>query len=577
MVLFMYVETVPNRSSPPAILLRESYWDKTLRKSRKRTLANLSKLPPGLIEEIRACVDGKSARDLSDAFTVTAALPHGHVAATLGTLRKLELETLIHPRPSRRRDLVVAMIIARIIDPKSKLATAQGLSRASLTDTLADGLDIAGTDANELYGAMDWLLARQPEIEKRLAARHIEENALVLWDLTSVWMEGRRCPLARFGHSRDGKTGKLQVEFGLLCDRDGRPVAVEVFDGNTSDPATVATVVSRVRDRFGLKRVVVVGDRGMLTEARIREDIQPAGLDWISALRAPALRKLVDAGAFQPSLFDDRDMAEITCEAQYPGERLMVCRNPLLAAERARTREALLQATEADIRAVEAATRREKRRLTGEPAITRRLDRVLSRRKMRKHFDTAVRDDGFTWTRNADSIAAEAALDGFYIVRTNLPASTLAADDTVRAYKSLAGVERAFRTLKTIDLKVRPVHHRLADRVRAHVLLCTLAWYVEWHMRDALKPLLFHDEAPPRQASAVAPAQPSDQAKAKAATRLTTSGLPVQNFKSLIKHLATLVKMQMTPASETVAHFQMLSRPTAVQEEAFRLLGLRIS
>ena len=575
--MFMYIETVPNRSSPPAILLRESYWDKTLRKARKRTLANLSKLPPGLIEEIRACVNGKSARDLSEAFTITSALPHGHVAAALGTLRKLELDTLIDPRPSRRRDLVVAMIIARIIDPKSKLATAQGLSRACMTDTLADGLDIAETDANELYGAMDWLLARQPEIEKALATRHIEENALVLWDLTSVWMEGRRCPLARFGHSRDGKTGKLQIEFGLLCDREGRPVAVEVFDGNTADPATVATVVERVRDRFGLGRVVVVGDRGMLTEARIRDDIKPAGLDWISALRAPALRALVDAGAFQPSLFDERDMAEITCETQYPGERLMVCRNPLLAAERARTRQALLQATEKDIREVEAAARRDKRRLKGETAIRRRLDRVLARRKMRKHFDIAVRDDGFTWSRNADSIAAEAALDGFYIVRTNLPACVLDAGDTVRAYKSLARVERAFRTLKTVDLKVRPVHHRLADRVRAHVLLCALAWYVEWQMRDALKPLLFHDEAPPGQASAVAPAQASDQAKAKAATRLTTSGLPVQNFKSLLRHLATLVKMTVTPSSETVAHFETMSRPTPVQEEAFRLLGLRIS
>ncbi len=573
----MYVEVVPNRNSPPAVLLRESYWDKEQRKARKRTLANLSKLPPGLVDEIRACLKGQSARELSDAFTIEQALPHGHVATIPGTLKRLGLDTLIHPRPSRQRDLVVGMIAARILDPRSKLATAQGLASASPTDTLAHELDIADTDAHELYAAMDWLLSRQPDIERRLAARHLEENALVLWDLTSVWMEGRRCALARYGHSRDGRSGKLQVEFGLLCDRDGRPVAVEVFDGNTSDPATVATAVKRVRDRFGLDRVVVVGDRGMLTEARIREDIEPAGLDWISALRSTAIRQLVAAEAFQPSLFDERDLAEITCEELYPGERLMVCRNPALATERARTREALLQATEAGLRAVDAATRREKYRLKGKLAITRRLDQVLGKRRMRKHFIVTVRSTRFTWKRDTAGIAAEAALDGFYIVRTSLPETTISADETVRSYKSLARVERAFRSLKTVDLKVRPVHHRLADRVRAHILLCTLAHYVEWHLRDAWKSILFHDEGPPRSKSAVAPATPSRPAQTKAATRMTINRLPVHHFQGLMQHLATLTRMQVAPKSETSAQFEMLSQPTPVQKEAFRLLGLRIS
>lgn len=572
----MYVESVPNRNSPPAVLLRETWWDKDAKKVRKRTLANLSKLPPELVEEIRACLRGAAARPLEDAFEVASSLPHGAVAAALGTLRKLGLDRIISPRPSRQRDLAVAMIVARITAPRAKLATARSLSPASACDTLGQALGIGGTDENELYAAMDWLLARQERIETELARRHLGERALVLWDLTSVWMEGRNCALARFGHSRDGKRGKLQVEFGLMCDREGRPVAVEVFAGNTADPATVATAAGRLQTRFGLERVVLVGDRGMLTDARLREDVRPAGLDWISALRAPAIRALAETGTLQPSLFDEIDMAEVACEALFPGERLMVCRNPLLAEERSRRREDLLQATETGLREVEAATRRKSRRLKGATKIALRVEKVLTARKMKKHFVVGVREDGFSWRRNVDGIAAEAALDGFYVVRTSLPERVMGAGETVRSYKSLSRVERAFRSMKTVDLKVRPVHHRLAGRVRAHVLLCMLAYYVEWHMRDALKPLLFHDEDPPEAASVVAPAETSDGAALKAATKRTVSGLPVQGFQGLMAHLATLSMMRMKPKSETSAEFDMTSTPTPLQAEAFRLLGVRL-
>ena len=570
----MYIERIPNRNSPPAVLLRESWWDKDAKKPRKRTLANFSKLPPALVEEIRACLKGATARRLEDAFEVSSALPHGAVAATLGTLQTLGIDRIISPRPARQRDLVVAMIVARITAPKAKLATAQALSPVSPHDTLGQALGIGETDENELHAAMDWLLARQERIEAALARRHLGEHALVLWDLTSVWMDGRSYPLARFGHSRDGKRGKRQVEFGLVCDREGRPVAVEVFEGNTSDPATVATVAGRLRSRFGLGRVVLVGDRGMLTEARLREDIRPAGLDWISTLRAPAIRALAETGALQPSLFDDIDMAEVTREDLVPGERLMVCRNPLLAEDRAREREELLQATETRLRKVEAATQRETRRLQGATKIALRVEKALTARKMKKHFIVDIREDGFSWRRDAEGIAAEAALDGFYVVRTSLPKSAMGAGETVRSYKSLSRVERAFRSMKTVDLKVRPGHHRLADRVRAHILLCMLAYYVEWHMRDALKPLLFDDETS-RQAAA-APTKRSRGAALKAATKWSTSGLTVQSFHCLMTHLATLSKVRVRPKLETVAEFDMTSTPTPLQAEAFRLLGLRL-
>ena len=399
----------------------------------------------------------------------------------LGTLKRLRLERLIAPQRSPERDRAVAMIVARVLEPGSKLATARNLAEATAGDSLADTLGLGAVHEDDLYAAMDWLLPRQARIERALARRHLKEGALVLYDLTSVYLEGRKCPLGRRGHSRDGQRGKLQIEFGLLCDAEGRPVAVEVFPGNAADPATVGAQIEKLRSRFGLSKVVRVGDRGMLTEARIREEVQPAGLDWIGALRGPAIRKLVESGAVQLSLFDEKDLVQIRTDA-YPGERLMVCRNPLLAGQRARKREELLQATEALLEPIVAATRREKRRLKGEDRIGERVGKVIGKYKMAKHFEWDIDGKGvFGYRRNPASIAAEAALDGLYVIRTSLPETELDAPSAVRAYKRLSTVERAFRSLKSVDLKVRPVFHRTEQRVprpRAAVhagLLCGMA------------------------------------------------------------------------------------------------------
>ena len=574
----MYIETVPNRNSPPAILLREGWREHG--KVRKRTIANLSRWPGAKIETLRRLLKDEPLVGRDDAFDIVRSLPHGHVAAVLGTLRQLRLERVVAPQRSPERDRVVAMIVARVLEPGSKLATAGGLAAATARHTLADTLQLGALTEDDLYAAMDWLLGRQDRIERSLAKRHLADGALVLYDLTSVYLEGRRCPLAKRGHSRDGKKGKLQIEFGLLCDADGRPVAVEVFPGNTADPATVGAQIDKLRERFGLSRVVLVGDRGMLTEARIRDDVKPAGLDWISALRGPAIRKLVEAGAIQLSLFDERDLIEIRADA-HPGERLVVCRNPLLAAERARKRGELLAATEKLLEPIAAATRRKHKRLTGADKIGARVGKVIGKYRMAKHFDWDIDDDGFFGhRRNAASIAAEAALDGLYVVRTSLPEERLDAEGAVRAYKRLSTVERAFRSLKTVDLKVRPVFHRTADRVRAHVLLCMLAHHVEWHMRERLAPLLFDDEDPAGaaagRASAVAPAQVSDSAQRKAHRKRTDDGRPVQSFRSLLGDLATVTRNRVVPRIPGAEPFDTLTRPTELQREAFRLLGLRL-
>ena len=568
----MYVETIKNRNSPPAILVRESFRQNG--KVRKRTLANLSKLPPGAIEALRHYFKGETG---SNGFEIIRTLPHGHVAAALGALRNCGLDTLIDRQRSPERDRVCAMIVARILDPGSKLATARGLAAETARDTLAAMLDIEDdVTEDELHDAMDWLLARKDPIERRLARRHLEEGTLVLYDLTSVWMEGRHCPLARFGHSRDGKRGKMQIEFGLLCDRKGWPVALEVFDGNTADPATVATRIDTLRRRFGLTRVVLVGDRGMLTSARIREDIKPAGLDWISALRAPAIKALVANGALQPSLFDSRDIAEITSPELYPGERLVVCRNPQLAAERARKRQDLLAATEKNLATVAAATQRAEGRLKGEDKIRARIGKVINRHKMQKHFILEVSDDSFAWRRDDANIAAEAALDGFYIVRTNLPKTALDTTETVAAYKGLSVVERAFRTMKTVALKVRPIHHRLAERVRAHLLICMLAYYVEHHMRECLAPMLFDDADGPQRDSIVAPPRPSHAARQKAAAKTTPDGMTVHSLPTLLKDLATIARNRVRPKNLAIPAFDMLTRPTELQEKALKLLDVRL-
>ncbi len=571
----MYVETVPNRNSPPAVLLREGWREG--KRVRKRTLANLSDWPRAKVETLRRLLKDQPLVSPEDAFDIVRSKPHGHVAAVLGTVRKLGLERILSTTPCPERDRGVALIAARVMAPVSKLATARALAEATARDTLAETLGLGETSEDHLYAAMDWLLERQEAIEKRLAKRHLGDGALVLYDLTSVYLEGRCCPLARHGHSRDGKRGKLQIEFGLLCDRDGRPVAVEVFEGDTADPMTLGAQVDKLRRRFGLSKVVLVGDRGMLTEARIREEVAPAGLDWISALRSSAIRRLVESGAVQMSLFDQTDLVEVRSE-EYPGERLMVCHNPLLAAERARKREALLGATERLLDPIVAAAGREKRPLTGRERIALRVGRVVGKYKMAKHFHLDITDDSFRYSRNLDSIAREAALDGLYIVRTSLPQNALDAPDTVRAYKSLSRVERAFRCLKTVDLKVRPVHHYAPERVRAHVLLCMLAYYVEWHMRQCLAPLLFddHDSAEALRASVVAPAKTSPKAQLKARTKRTEDGFPVHSFRTLLDDLATIVKNRLLPRLPRAQPFDLFTRPTPLQHRAFELLGLRL-
>jgi hypothetical protein len=575
----MYIERVPNRNSPPAILLRESFREGNT--VRKRTLANLSKWPPELVEGLQTLLRGGTAvAQLHDAFDIVRSRPHGHVAAVLGTLRHLGLERIIDPDSSLQRHLVVAMIVARLLDPQSKLATARGLNADTLAHTLGEELGLQAATADDLYTAMDWLLARQGRIEQQLAARHLADGSLVLCDVTSTYFEGRACPLAHLGYSRDDKRGTLQMVFGLLCNHEGCPVAVEVFDGNTADPMTLAPQIAKLRQRFGLARVVLVGDRGLLPEARIRDELQPvAGLDWITALRSTAIQQLVSTGALQLSLFDQRDLAQIT-SPDYPGERLVVCKNPLLAAERARKREDLLHATERELDKIVTATQRPKRRLQGQDRIGLRVGRVLQRFKVAKHFVVTITDDGLTYRRDVNRIAQEAALDGVYVIRTSVAETDLAAEETVRAYKALSGVERAFRSYKTVDLRVRPIYHYLADRVRAHVLLCMLAYYVEWHMRQALAPLLFDDDdqaaAEAQRASVVAPAQPSAKARRKASRQRTDAGEPVHSFQTLLADLATIVKNRIAPKIPGAQPFDQMTRPTPLQQKVLDLLQVRL-
>ena len=574
----MYITTVPNRGSPPCILLRESFRQGGT--TRNRTLANLTHWPAHVVEGLRALLKGGKVVE-GGGFRIVRSLPHGHVAAVLGALRRLGLEPILSSHRSRQRDLVVALIVARVIEPSSKLAAARGLDEQTAGSSLGEVLGVAGADEDDLYAAMDWLLPRQGRIEDALAHRHLKDGTLVLYDVTSTYFEGRTCPLAQFGHSRDGKKDKPQIIFGLLCDVEGRPIAVEVFEGNVGDPTTVASQVRKIRERFKLARVVLVGDRGMLTEARIREDLTPVeGLDWITALRAPAIAALVEAGRVNVSLFDQQDLAEVSWPDKYPGQRLIVCRNPALAAERARKREELLAATEKDLAALAAAVARPRNPLRGADKIGLRLGKVIGRHKVGKHFHTEVKDDSFHYRRDVQAIAAEGALDGFYVIRTNVPAETLGAEQTVRAYKGLSKAERAFRSLKTVDLKVRPIHHHLADRVRAHVLLCMLAYYVEWHMRHALRPMLFDDEEPQAgealRRSVVAPAQRSPAAAAKAADKQAADGTPVHSFQTLLQDLATICRNRIQPDVEGAAPFDKTTEPTVLQNKALTLLEVSL-
>jgi hypothetical protein len=578
----MYIESVPNRQSPPAVLLRESRREGG--KIRKRTVANLSDWPTDLVEGLRTLLKGGVAVERAEqALTISRTLPHGHVAAVVGMAEQLGLPKLLigrrnRPADRRARDLVLAMIAQRIIQPCSKLATVRALNAETAASSLNGRLGLGEVREHEIYAALDWLVARQPHIESALANRHLSEGTLMLYDVSSSYLEGRCCELARHGYSRDHRGDRPQIVYGLLCDPEGVPIAVEVFEGDTADPTTLTSQIDKLKKRFGLARVVLVGDRGMITSKRIREELAPAGLDWITALRAPAIRQLVDAGPLQLSLFDDRDLAEIAAPEQFPGERLVVCRNPELADERGRKREALLAATERALDKVKKAVQRKQRPLRGEAEIGQAVGAVLDRHKMAKHFEITITENSFSYRRKTDSIAAEARLDGIYVVRTNVPAETLSAEQAVGAYKSLGQVERAFRSLKTVDLEIRPVFHWAADRVRAHVFLCMLAYYVEAHMRQRLAPILFDDHDPAgadaERTSVVAPAEPSDAATRKAATRRTHDDLPVHNFQSLLDDLGTLCLNTVSMPSNPAYSFDQPTQPTPLQAKVFELLGV---
>jgi transposase len=575
----MYVERVPNRSSPPAVLLRESYRHNG--RIKKRTIANLSHWPDHRVEELRAFLKGASVgASPDDAFEIVRSRPHGHIAAVVGCARRLHLPSLIAGDDDRMRNIVLAVVVARIIDPRSKLATVRSLREDTLSSSLGDLLGLEHIDEDDVYAAMDWFLPQQQRIEQALAKRHLSNGTLVLYDLTSTWFEGRTCALAAFGHPRDGKKGKLQINIGLMCDPEGRPVAVEVFAGNTGDPKTVKAQVDKLRKRFALQRVVLVGDRGMLTSARIRNDLKPLeGIDWVSALRAPQIRALVEAGSLQPSLFDERDLGEIE-DPNYPGERLIACRNPLLAEQRRRKRLDLLAATERKLDEIVAATKRGRRPLRGKAKIGQRVGRISNQYKVAKHFAFEITESTFNYRRKEENIAKEAALDGIYVVRTSVPGDALSADQTVRSYKSLSTVERAFRSLKTVDLKVRPIHHHLEDRVRCHVFLCMLAYYVEWHMRRALAPILFDDEdraaAEQLRDSVVAPAQRSPRALDKACRKTTEDGYPVHSFATLLTDLATVVRNTCQPTSIKAPAFEKVTTPTPIQQRALDLLQVSL-
>jgi transposase len=580
----MFIETVPNRDSPPAVLLRESYRDEQGR-SQKRTLANLSKLPRDMIDTLKAVLKGATVVSTGpQELEVERSLPHGHVAAALGMIRKIGLDRLIlsaSKDPASRRccDLIVAMMVDRLIAPRSKLGFVRAVDEETASSSLGAVLQLGRVKEREAYEALDWLLERQARIETSLARRHLEDGVLVLYDVSSSYFEGRRCPLARYGHSRDHRKDRPQIVYGLLCTREGLPIAVEVFDGNTADPSTLGAQIEKLKDRFGIRRAVVVGDRGMVTSARIRDELRPAKLDWISCLRAPAVQALAaEDGPLQLSLFDDRDLAEISAPDLFPGERLIVCRNHELAAERARKREDLLAATERELARIEAQVRRRNAPLRGAAKIGLAVGAVLNKKKMAKHFVVTIDDGHLSWHRRLDQIEAEGRLDGIYVIRTSVPTEHLGATEAVQAYKDLSRVERAFRSLKSVDLDIRPIRHWTADRVRAHVFLCMLAYHVEWHLRHALAPLLFHDTdlatAKAERTSPVAATEPSDAVKLKKATRRSAEGQRVMSFADLMAHLGTLARNTMRVPARPKHRFNLHSRPTALQEAAFELIGL---
>jgi hypothetical protein len=543
-------------------LLRRSYREGG--RVRKETLANLSHLPDDVIELIRGALQGRRYLDADQAFAIERSLPAGHVAAALAMARRLELARLLDRTPSRERNLCLAMICQQALRPGSKLATARALGQS----TLGDELEVAGATEDELYAALDWLLERQARIEDRLAARHLRDGELVLYDVSSSYFEGRSCPLAKLGYSRDGKRGTLQIVYGLLCDRPGRSLCIEVFTGELHDDKTLPSQVEKLKKRFGLKTVIVVCDRGIVTKANLELMADSDGVGWITALKAPQIKKLVTSGALQLSLFDEHNLAEITAPEDYPGERLVVCRNPLVAADRARKREELLAATERGLQEIQ--TRVLRGTLRGADQIGLAVGPALKRYRVKKHFQVEITDTSLTFTRKREPIEAEAALDGFYVLRTSVPAQALPSAEVVRAYKGLEQVERAFGTLKGPELQIRPIHHRLEDRVRAHVLLCMLAYYLTWHLQKAWAPLLFTDEQPPLAPDPVAKATRSPAAERKAQTKRTATGEPCQSYRDLIAELAILTRNTIRlPGAQ--ATFDKLAEPTPLQARALDL------
>jgi transposase len=562
-----------------SVLLRRSF--RKDGKVQHETLGNLTRLPPDVIEFVKRRLSGELDADAPHAsFEIVRSLPHGHVTAVLQTAKQLGLESLLASRSCRERDLVMALIVARVLSPRSKLSTTSALKAETAKHTLAEELELGDVEVHQLYAAMDWLAVRQTRIENKLAKKHLQDGHLVLFDVSSSYYTGRKSPLIKHGYSRDHRGDRPQIVYGLLCDSEGRPIAIEVFPGNTADPPTFTQIVARARKRFGINRIVFVGDRGMITTARINEDLRGVeGLDWISALRSEGIRKLSAAGTIQMSLFDQQDLAEVTSE-DFPGERLVVCRNPALAEQRARKRKELLEATETQLEPIRLATLRSRNPLRGEKEIGLRVGQVIGKHKMAKHFDVTITKNSFTYARNEQRIRAEAALDGLYVVRSSVAKKHMDSDRVVEHYKSLAKVERAFRCMKTVDLSLRPIYHRNDDRIRSHVFICMLAYYVEWHMRESLRPVLFADEdqesAAAARESIVAPAQRSESAKRKDTTRRTSDGFPVQSFHDILQDLGTLCRNRVR-IPEFDSEFDRLTLATPYQQHVFDLLGITMN
>ncbi len=577
-MIAMYIEKVPNRNSPPAVLLRESYREGE--QVKKRTLANLSKLPDDIIDNLKLALKGATlsmTEGIPNHFEVIRSLPHGHVMAILETIKKLGLDKIISEKSSRIRNLVVAMIVARIINPKSKLATARGFNSETCSQSLGQLLDLEKADEDELYNALDWLLEKQEKIEKHLALKHLESGTLVLYDVTSTYLEGNGCELGKYGYNRDKKKGKTQIVFGLLCSAKGCPIAVEVFEGNTSDGATLGGQIEKVRKGWGIENVVWVSDRGILTNSKIKELVKPIeGLDYITGLTKPQIRKLAEVEVIQLGLFDQVNLVEFESE-DYPDERLIACRNPFIAQKNQLQREALLEAVEKELDLIVQATQREKRALKGQDKIALRVGKILNQFKVNKYYNLEITEEGFSYQRKRELIAQETALDGVYVLRTSLESTLMDAATTVKAYKSLSQVEEAFRCYKSIDLKVRPIYHYKGDRVKAHIFLCMLAYYVEWHLKQSLAPLLFEDEEIDDSSVDVIKANRSESAQSKERKKRNQENFPVHSFRTLLEDLGTIcLNTVECTIREGSYRFSKITRPTQLQQQALDLLGVSL-